>query len=387
MQCRRILLTIVFSVLLVNLYAQQRKMSGAVRRDTIVLKQAACSPFAPAANAPAPKKLIAEAIPVPAPLLPVAKKQVPLAGESYYGENNAYVTDFVRKYLSLHNRTLNCVQDKSTPHFSLMDNVLKQHDIPKQLKYLAVIESALNNKAISRAGAVGPWQLMAPTARLLGLTVNRKRDDRKDWYKSTDAAAKYLTQLYDNLNDWLLVVAAYNSGPAPVQRAINRTGSHNFWDIKPYLPHETQGHVLAFIATATIFENLSNFIGIGSLPQDFRFTGKPQQDLAAASTSVKAPAIPASDNKPKEPLFTAEELKNMAIVRLKDPLSIDLIVQELSIDKKLLHKWNPDYELFEFQTYEGEFYSLRIPKDKLDNFIAKKDYMTRRSKQIFSAQL
>ena len=78
------------------------------------------------------------------------------------------------------------------------------------------IESALNNKAVSHAGAVGPWQLMAPTARLLGLKVGKGRDDRTDWYKSTNAAAKYLVTLYEDLNDWLLVVAAYNSGPTPV---------------------------------------------------------------------------------------------------------------------------------------------------------------------------
>lgn len=134
--------------------------------------------------------------------LPKVKKAVPLAGQAdYYGEKNNYVQEFVRKYLSAHNRTLNVVQGRSTPHFSLIDNVLTQHDIPKELKYLAVIESALNNKAISRAGAVGPWQLMGPTARLMGITVNKKRDDRKDWYKSTTAAAKYLNLLYSSLND------------------------------------------------------------------------------------------------------------------------------------------------------------------------------------------
>src|SRR5690606_10238465 len=108
---------------------------------------------------------------------------------------------------------------------------------------------------------------MASTARLMGLTVNKKRDDRQDLYKSTHAAAKYLTYLYDQLNDWLLVVAAYNSGPAPVLRAIERTGSNNFWDIKKHLPRETQGHVLAFIATASIFENMNKFIGT-KMPAD-----------------------------------------------------------------------------------------------------------------------
>lgn len=383
MQCKSILLLLTFGLSGIAGYAQPRKLSGAVKIDTIVVKQAQCSIFTPAPNAP--KLVKKESAPVPAPLMPVTKQDVPLAGESYYGDKNPYVTEFVRKYLTAHNKTLNVVQDKSTPHFSLMDNVLKQHDIPKQLKYLAVIESALNNKAISRAGAVGPWQLMAPTARLLGLTVNHKRDDRKDWYKSTDAAAKYLTQLYDNLNDWLLVVAAYNSGPAPVQRAITRTGSHNFWDIKQYLPRETQGHVLAFIATATIFENMSNFIGIGSLPADFAFGKKAL--VPGSSDNKTIVTANNANNKPKGPVFSEDELKNMAIVKLKEPLSFDLMALELSIDKKLLDKWNPDYELFVYDTYGSESYNLRIPKDKLENFVSKKEFLARRSKQIFSAQL
>jgi len=167
------------------------------------------------------------------------------------------------------------------------------------------------------------------------------------------------------LNDWLLVVAAYNSGPTPVQRAIQRTGSSNFWDIKKYLPKETQGHVLAFIATASIFENLSKFIGLKGLPTDFSFTKEP----------VKPAARPA---------FTEEELKGMAIVRISEPVSLDLMCQELKIEKKLLEKWNPDYDLFMFDAYSSDTYSLRLPKDKLDNFIDRKDFLTKRSKQMFA---
>jgi membrane-bound lytic murein transglycosylase D len=299
-------------------------------------------------------------------------KAVPLAGTSYYGEMNDFVTDFVRKYFSSHRTTLNVVQGKGTTLFSLIDNILEKHEIPKELKYLAVIESALNKNAVSPVGAAGPWQFMASTARLMGLTVNGKRDERKDFQKSTTAAAKYLTYLYGQLNDWLLVVAAYNSGPTPVQRAIAKTGSRNFWDIKPYLPRETQGHVLAFIATATIFENLSKFISTGSIPSDFNF--KTGTAASPATSAVKKAVSP----------FTPEELKNMAIVRISEPLSMDLMVQELGVDKRLLNKWNPDYELFVYDTYPQEFYSLRIPKDKLDSFVDKKESMTRRSKQIFA---
>jgi membrane-bound lytic murein transglycosylase D len=300
---------------------------------------------------------------------------VPLAGhKAYYGPMTDFVNSFCRQYLGAHSRTLTTVEDRGKQHFSLIDNVMKRHDLPAELKYLAVIESALNNAAVSPVGAVGPWQLMETTARELGLTVNGKRDDRKDWYKSTNAAAKYLSFLYSQLNDWLLVVAAYNSGPAPVQRAIARTGSHNFWEIKKYLPRETQGHVLAFIATASIFEKMKPFIGDGRLPDDFLF-GNEENGLAKKDSVVA------------KPQFTKEELENMAIVRIKEPLSLELLVSELGIDKKLFNKWNSDYDLFVYNTYEEDFYRLRIPKDKLEGFIEKKEFLEKRSKQIFEAQL
>ena len=328
---------------------------------------------------------------------------VPLAGEkAYFGDKNEYVNDFVRKYLELHNKTLGNVQNNSTSPFSVIDNVLEQKNLPKELKYLAVIESALNHNAVSRAGAVGPWQLMSSTARMLGLSVSRRGDERRDLYKSTAAATKYLELLYSQLNDWLLVIAAYNSGPVPVQKAIERTGSHNFWDIKQYLPRETQGHVLAFIATASIFENLSKFISLGSIPVDFNF-GKeeelpaPKPGIAVATPATAAgatakpglsantttPATPpaSGSNMVKKPVtFTDEEVKNMAIVRLTDPLHFDIINTETGIDKKLLSRWNPDYELFMFNKYPTPYYNLRIPKDKLESFLQKKEVMTKKSK-------
>lgn len=301
-------------------------------------------------------------------------KTVPLAGhKAYFGSMNDYVINYTRQYMARHNKTLSVVQDRSDKHFSLIDDVLEQHNIPKELKYLAVIESALNNNARSRVGAVGPWQFMAPTARYMGLTVNNKRDDRKDWFKSTNAAAKYLSYLYSELNDWLLVIAAYNSGPSPVQKAIKRTGSKNFWDIKKYLPRETQGHVLAFIATASIFENMSKFIGLGNIPSDYAFSDKEKEELSSKAKSL-----------PPKIQFTPEELKNMAIVRINEPLHLELLAHDLDIEKKLLEKWNPDYELFELDTYDKDYYSLRIPKEKLDNFISRKEYITKKSRALYA---
>jgi membrane-bound lytic murein transglycosylase D len=333
--------------------------------------------------------------------------KVPLAGEkAYFGDKNEYVNDFVRKYLELHNKSLGSVKSNSTKPFNVIDNVLEKKSLPKELKYLAVIESALNHKAVSRAGAVGPWQLMESTARMMGLTVNHKRDERTDWYKSTTAATQYLELLYSQLNDWLLVIAAYNSGPVPVQRAIDRTGSRSFWDIKEYLPRETQGHVLAFIATASIFENLNKFISLGSVPVDFKF-GKEEEPafpvgpkgiagtkpapggvnaatIPAATTAVAgAPAVPATVVK-KAVTFTDDELKNMTIVRITDPVHFEVMELELKIDRKLLARWNSDFELFVNKTYPTPHYNLRIPKDKLDEFLVRKDAIIKRSKLAFA---
>ncbi len=323
--------------------------------------------------------------------------KVPLAGEKdYFGDKNEYVNDFVRKYLELHNRTLGSVQNNSPKPFSLMDDVLEKKNLPKELKYLAVIESALNHNAVSHAGAVGPWQLMSTTARMMGLSVTRKHDDRRDWDKSTVAAVKYLELLYSQLNDWLLVIAAYNSGPTPVQRAIERTGSRNFWDIKEYLPRETQGHVLAFIATASIFENLSKFIDLGSIPVDYKFGKEEEPPLVVAPPVKELPGKPAggtanvSTAAPtggvmvKKPPFTDEELKNMSMMRITQPINLELLATEIGSDKKLLARWNADYDMFIYGTYPTPFYNLRIPKDKVDIFMKKKDELTKKSKIIFA---
>jgi membrane-bound lytic murein transglycosylase D len=337
--------------------AQRREKAGkVVSVDTIVLKKAMVKED--------------DCKGEPLVLKPKTINIVPLAGhKEYFGSMNDYVIGYTQKYMVSHNRTLCSVRGRCEPRFSLMDNVFKKHNIPKELKYLAVIESALTSNAVSPVGAVGPWQFMESTARMMGLTVNAKRDDRKDWFKSTTAAAKYLNYLYNELDDWLLVVAAYNSGPTPVQRAIQRTGSKSFWEIRKYLPKETQGHVLAFIATASIFEKLNNYIG-SSIPKDFKFFN---EDVLATEKKPEPKII-----------FTDEELKAMAIVRISDRLNLDLISQDLKIERRLLDKWNPDYDLFEMDAYEGDFYSLRIPKEKLDNFIDRKEFLVKRSKSMFT---
>jgi membrane-bound lytic murein transglycosylase D len=425
MQYNTFLLALTGLILSASVSYGQRPGSGKIRvsssavssesKDSFIIAKPVAKP-APAAvqeqvtiaAAPSPSTLIVKPTQPPAakPLVQPAEPAVlspietpkygpvPLAGtKSYFGEKNEYVNNYVRNYLEAHNKTLNSVQNSSTKPFSVIDNVLEKKQLPKELKYLAVIESALNHKAVSRAGAVGPWQLMESTAKMMGLSVNRHRDDRTDWYKSTTAATKYLELLYSQLNDWLLVIAAYNSGPTPVQRAIERTGSRNFWDIKEYLPRETQGHVLAFIATASIFENLSKFINLGSVPVDFKFGKEEELNLLKKAEAGKTipglntPVTGVAKTTDKKAQFTDEELKSMTIVRITEPLHLEMTCQELGMDKKLVSRWNADYELFLLNTYPTPFYNLRIPKDKLDLFLAKKDQLIHKSQAIFSQNI
>lgn len=301
---------------------------------------------------------------------PKVYKHVPFAIDTaYFGEKIEDITGYTESYLRNHERTITTVKGRSEKVFPLIDSILDLNKIPKELKYLAVIESALNNHARSRVGAVGPWQFMSYTGREMGLVIRGNRDDRKDWVRSTGAAAKYMMKLYEDLDDWLLVIAAYNSGPRPVKRAIARTGSTNFWDIKPYLPRETQNHVLAFIATATIYEKLDHYIG-ADIP-----------DVISYSKPVEKKKVPQPRSR-----FSTEELKQMAIIRITEPIYLDLLSSELQMDLKTLRHWNFDYEDFEFGTFNTEVYNLRIPKEKLKDFLTKKEVLYQRSKQIYADQ-
>ena len=160
---------------------------------------------------------------------------------------------YVDSYLKENDEELSLVRERSYQPFTIIDSVMQHYDLPVELRYLAVIESDLQPAALSHVGARGPWQLMAGTARELGLKVGRRTDERTNYYKSTTAAALYLRDLHREFKDWLLVLAAYNAGPAPVYRAMRLAGSRNFWAIEQYLPKETRGHVRRFIATEYYF--------------------------------------------------------------------------------------------------------------------------------------
>ena len=167
---------------------------------------------------------------------------------------NAHAARFAASYLKENEEALEKVKERSKLVFPMMDSIFTKYELPVEIKYLAVVESELKSDALSHVGAAGPWQLMPSTARLLGLKVTRKYDERKYFKKSTVAAAKYIKDLYCEFGDWLLVMAAYNGGPAPVYAAIRKSGSRNFWKLQNYLPAETRGHVKRYISTHYYFE-------------------------------------------------------------------------------------------------------------------------------------
>jgi membrane-bound lytic murein transglycosylase D len=141
-------------------------------------------------------------------------------------------------------------------YFPMIEDIFDSYGLPTELKYMAVIESALNPNAVSRAGATGMWQFMYSTGRLYGLTINSIVDERRDPVKATHAAAKYLKDMYNIFNDWTLVIAAYNCGPGNVVKAIRRSGNKkDYWDIYYRLPRETRGYIPQYIAAAYAINN------------------------------------------------------------------------------------------------------------------------------------
>ena len=163
---------------------------------------------------------------------------------------NQIVKSYIERYV-VKSRTLVAQMLGMCPYYMpIFEEALERHQMPLELKYIPIIESALNPNAVSPAGAGGLWQFMITTAKGVGLTVDTQLDERRDPYKSSEKAAVYFKQLYDTYHDWSLAIAAYNCGPGNVNKAIRRAGTDNpdFWEIYNYLPRETRGYVPAFIA-------------------------------------------------------------------------------------------------------------------------------------------
>lgn len=258
---------------------------------------------------------------------------------------------FVQEYVKQHSDRLEKMKDWGLPYFEMFEDILEQYQLPKELKYLSVIESNLKSYAVSHAGAVGPWQLMPSVARNYGLKVNRSRDERTDYYKSTHAAARIIKDLYEEFNDWLLVVAAYNSGSGRVKQAIKKSGSKNFWELQWHLPAETRNHVKKFIGTHYIFE------GAGGLTT---MTARETKEHFNKVLSITQGA---------NAYLSAEEIAASDVVEISGRYNSVIVANNLLMDIDQFNKWNPE---FDKKLAEGEKYLLRLPKDRINIFKARK---------------
>ncbi len=268
----------------------------------------------------------------------------------YASQVNPYAENYMQDYLKAHQNYLLNLRKTGKPYFNFIDGILVQYGLPKELKYLAVIESDLKSNALSVAGARGPWQFMDYTAKQYGLKVNPNEDDRIDYAKSTNAAAKYLLYLYKDLKDWLLVIAAYNGGPGRVYNAIKKSGSRNFWNLQYYLPEESRNHVKKFIATHYIMET-GNTDGN---PADSKFN---YSSLSGNDSSLIAAHL------------TADEKKNIDSTQVSGRYIAEVIAKNVNMDITDFNRYNPN---FNNMLSTGATYNLQLPTNKMKEFFDKR---------------
>jgi membrane-bound lytic murein transglycosylase D len=273
---------------------------------------------------------------------------------AYNSQVNPSAVGFIQDYMKAHGKYLTKMKGWGQPYFNLIDGVLTQYGLPRELKYIAVIESNLSTAATSQVGAGGPWQFMPYTAREYGLVVNGAYDERRDYYKSTHAAARYLLTLYKQFKDWLLVMAAYNGGPGRVYTAIRKSGSRNFWNFQQYLPSESRTYVKRFIATHYIMEGsggvTTNGIG-GQVPN---------------LPNVGSPAVNPFDIKPT---LSDKELETTATQTISGKYNSLVIAKNLVMDITQFNRFNPQFD--DMMGNNGN-YDLRLPADKMQLFLANK---------------
>lgn len=248
-------------------------------------------------------------------------------------EYNPVLEQVIKSFLKNRRSSLERLMSLSDYYFPMFEQEMSNQKIPLEMKYLAIIESALNPKARSRAGATGLWQFMYATGKSYGLEVNNYVDERSDPVRSTKAAAKYLNELYKIFGDWDLTLAAYNSGPGNVTKAIRRSnGKTNYWNLRPYLPRETAGYVPAFLATLYIFE----------YAKEHGF--KPQK--------------------------RANHLFQTDTIRVKQAIPFKDIAEITGMDVQDIQFFNPSYQLDVVPYVEGRNYAVRLPISEIGKFVA-----------------
>lgn len=276
---------------------------------------------------------------------------------------NHFVKGYINDYATRYSRHLAVMVERSAPYFTMIEKVFSDHGIPAEMKYLAVIESGMSYNARSRVGAVGMWQFMSGTARIFGLSVGKKVDERKDFYKSTVAAAKYLNELYEQFDDWLLVVAAYNCGAGGVQRAQRISGRSDFWGIQYFLPAESRGHVYKFIATGYILDRFNTFFGVGD-----NYAAAPAARMTTAAEFRKAAPL------------TEDDMFNTVEFNISGKYRLEAIAKKLAMEPAELERLNPGFT--QALASETNSYDLRIPKEKMKLFQAEKEEILKESLQL-----
>lgn len=269
---------------------------------------------------------------------------------------NTVVKGYIEMYTTRKRELVARMMALSQLYFPMFEEQLDKYNLPLELKYLAICESALNPVAKSRAGAMGLWQFMYPTGKMYGLRVSSYVDERCDPYKSTIAACEYFKYLYGLFGDWQMVLAAYNGGPGTVNKAIRRSGGKKtYWEIRPYLPKETQGYVPAFIAV--------NYV--------MSYTA--EHNLYSAI--------------PKKTFIQVDT------VEIKKQLSFSQIAKVLDLTVEEIQYLNPVYKKGVIPVMQGEKSFLTLPTSKIGAFIANEekiyDYLkldSLHSKTVLAAQ-
>jgi len=249
---------------------------------------------------------------------------------------NPSLESVIKNYLKNRRKSIERLMALSEYYFPMFERELDNHDIPLEVKYLAIVESALKPKAKSRVGATGLWQFMFATGKQYGLDVSSYVDERCDPIMATEAASKYLASLYRIFGDWDLALAAYNSGPGNVSKAIRRSGGYqNYWNIRPHLPRETAGYLPAFLATMYIFEYAEEH---GFQPQ-----------------------------KPTFRYFQTDTVK------VKQMITLDQVSEILDVKMEELQFLNPSYKLDIIPHIKDENYTLRLPQEYIGAFVTNED--------------